>query len=55
MHVYHGQVTGGKWDATALTLQLGSVLDAVGADVPRRNLTQRLVGRLPTTSNVRLR
>ena len=55
VHVYHGQVTGGKWDATALTLQLGSVLDAVGADVPRRNLTQRLVGRLPTTSNVRLR
>jgi len=30
-------------------------LDAVGADVPRRHLTQNLVGHLPVTSNVQLR
>lgn len=54
VHQYYGQVSGGKWDETALTLSIGTILDAVGADVPRRSLTQSLVGNLPVSSNVRL-
>tara|TARA_S200002703_G_scaffold94684_2_gene81745 strand:- start:203 stop:685 length:483 start_codon:yes stop_codon:yes gene_type:complete len=54
VHTYTGQVTGGQWDDTSLNLELSSVLDAVGTDVPRRVLSQRLVGNLPITSNVRL-
>ncbi|BAQ93165.1 putative phage minor tail protein [uncultured Mediterranean phage uvMED] len=55
VHTYTGQVTGGQWDNTSLNLELSSVLDAVGTDVPRRALTNRIVGNLPTSSNVRLR
>lgn len=54
VHSYSGQISGGKWDQMALTINLSTILDAVGADVPRRNLTQNLVGHLPVTSNVRL-
>lgn len=54
VHSYTGQVSGGRWDQAALTMNLGTILDAVGADVPRRNLTQGLVGNLPVTGNVRL-
>ena len=54
VHTYTGQVTGGQWDNTSLNLELSSVLDAVGTDVPRRSLTQRMVGNLPITSSVRL-
>ena len=54
VHTYVGQVTGGQWDNVSLNLQLSTVLDAVGTDVPRRSLTRRLVGSLPITSNVRL-
>ena len=54
-HTYTGQVTGGQWDNTSLNLELSSVLDAVGTDVPRRTLTQRIVGNLPVSNNVRLR
>ena len=54
VHQYFGQVSGGKWDQVALTLSVGTILDAVGADVPRRSLTQSLVGSLPITNNVRL-
>jgi hypothetical protein len=54
VHSYVGQVTGGQWDNVSLNLQLSSVLDAVGTDVPRRSLTRKLVGNLPLTSNVRL-
>jgi len=53
-HTYTGQVTGGQWDNTSLNLELSSVLDAVGTDVPRRSLTQRMVGNLPITNSVRL-
>jgi len=53
-HTYTGQVTGGQWDNTSLNLELSSVLDAVGTDVPRRTLTQRIVGNLPVSNNVRL-
>lgn len=54
VHTYIGQVVTGAWKSAQLELALGSVLDAVGADVPRRNLTQDFVGRLPSTSNVTL-
>ena len=54
VHSYVGQVTGGQWDNVSLNLELSSVLDAVGTDVPRRSLTQKLVGNLPISNNVRL-
>jgi len=54
MHSYSGQVSSGSWDETSLDVRLNTVLDAVGADVPMRRLTQLLVGALPTTNNVRL-
>ena len=54
VHDYTGQVVGGQWDEVSLNLQLSTVLDAVGTDVPRRSLTQDLVGNLPIANNVRL-
>ena len=54
VHTYTGVVTGGQWDETTLNLELSSVLDAVGTDVPRRSLTQDLVGNLPISNSVRL-
>lgn len=56
MHSYTGQVSSGSWDDAnaSLEVRLNTVLDAVGADVPMRRLTQSLVGSLPTTNNVRL-
>lgn len=54
VHTYTGQVTGGQWDNVSLNLELSSVLDAVGTDVPRRSLTQRMVGNLPISNSVRL-
>lgn len=54
MHSYTGQVAEGGWDETSLKMTLNTVLDAVGADVPMRRLTQTLVGALPITNNVRL-
>ncbi len=54
VHGYIGQVVGGNWDNVSLNLQLSSVLDAVGTDIPRRSLTRKLVGNLPVSNNVRL-
>ena len=54
VHSYTGQVVGGQWDEVSLNLQLSTVLDAVGTDVPRRSLTQRMVGNLPISNSVRL-
>jgi hypothetical protein len=54
VHSFVGQVVNGQWDNVSLNLQLSSVLDAVGTDVPRRSLTQHLIGNLPTSNNVRL-
>lgn len=54
VHSYTGQVVSGQWDEVSLNLQLSTVLDAVGTDVPRRSLTRALVGNLPVASNVRL-
>lgn len=55
MHQYVGQVAGGSWDDATLTLEVNTILDAVGSDVPLRRLTQNLIGNIPVSSNVRLR
>ena len=55
VNTYTGVVTGGQWDNVSLNLELSSVLDAVGTDVPNRSLTQDIVGNLPITNSVRLR
>jgi len=55
VHTYTGVVTSGQWDNVSLNLELSSVLDAVGTDVPNRSLTQTLVGNLPISNSVRLR
>ena len=54
LNVYIGQIISAKWDETALTLELASVLDAVGGDVPRKRLTKQIVGSLPLTASVRI-
>jgi hypothetical protein len=54
LYSYTGQCATGSWDEASLNIRLNTVLDAVGADVPQRRLTQSLVGALPITSNVRL-
>jgi hypothetical protein len=54
VHQYVGQVSSGRWDQTALFLAVGTILDAVGADIPRRSLSQELVGNLPVTNNVQM-
>lgn len=54
VYSYTGQVGGGSWDETAVRLELNTILDAVGADVPFRSLSEDLVGPLPTSSNVRV-
>jgi hypothetical protein len=51
---YAGQITGALWGETDLRLEISSVLDAVGGDVPRRRITEDVFGPLPTTANVRL-
>lgn len=55
MHQYVGQVAGGSWDDATLNLEVNTILDAVGSDVPLRRLTQNLIGNIPVSSNVRLR
>lgn len=54
MHQYYGLVAGGSWKEAELNLTLNTVLDAVGADVPQRRLTQKLIGAIPSTSGIRL-
>lgn len=54
VHEYYGRIAQGKWDETSLELTVNSILDAVGADVPARRLTQRLVGAIPVTSAVNM-
>ena len=45
-------VTGFEHDSTRMSLRLGSPLDAIDQNVPRRVLTRRLVGALPSTGNI---
>ena len=52
---YVGQVSTGGWNEITVTLKLNTVIDAIGAEVPMRRLTQSLVGAIPTSSNVSLR
>jgi hypothetical protein len=54
LYQYVGQVAGGGWSDTLVTLKLNTVLDAVGNDIPKRTLHQALVGFLPVTSNIAL-
>jgi hypothetical protein len=54
LNEYVGQIVTARWDSTSLELSLASVFDAVGADVPRKRITQQLVGHLPLTSRVRV-
>lgn len=42
---YTGQVVGGRSTLTSLTLQLGSALSPVGAQVPPRKFTTAIMGR----------
>jgi hypothetical protein len=54
LHQYTGLTASGNWREAELTLTLNTVLDAVGAEVPQRRLTQKLIGSIPATSGVRL-
>lgn len=54
LHSYVGQVSSSGWSETVINVQLNSLIDAVGADVPARRLSQRLVGNLPTSANIQL-
>jgi hypothetical protein len=54
VHQYYGLVASGTWKEAELKLTLNTVLDAVGAEVPQRRLTQRLIGNIPVTSGIRL-
>ena len=45
-------VTAFSHDNSRITLQLGSPLDSVSQNIPRRRLNQEMVGALPSTGNV---
>ena len=47
-------ITGLEHDTNQLSVRLGSPLDAVSQNAPRRLLTQDLVGALPSTGNINL-
>jgi len=47
-------ITGFEHDNSRLSMRLGSPLDAISADVPRRRLTEPLVGSLPSTGQLSL-
>lgn len=51
---YVGQVVSATVAGPTIEIELGSILDAVGGDIPRRRVTEDLFGPLPTTANVRL-
>ena len=54
IYSYVGQVAASSHDETKVTLQLSSVLDAVGTDVPFRFIGENTVGAIPTSSAFRL-
>jgi len=45
-------IMGFEHDNSRLSLRLGNPLDAVSQNAPRRVLTQKLVGNLPSTGNI---
>jgi len=55
MHEYYGRIAQGRWDEASLNLTLNTVLDGVGADVPVRRLTQKLIGAIPVSNGIVLR
>jgi len=54
LYSYTGQVSSAGWEEVAVKLELSTVLDAVGVDVPFRTLSEDLVGPLPTSASVRV-
>ena len=54
LHEYVGQVSSSGWAETTINVRLNSLLDAVGADIPARRISQQLVGNIPTSSNIQL-
>lgn len=54
IYTYNGQVGASSWTETMVTLQLTTILDAVGADVPFRVIGEGLVGAIPNSSAFRL-
>lgn len=48
------QILGFSHDQLTLSVRLGSPLDAIEAEFPRRRLTTALVGQLPTTGSIPL-
>ncbi|NBS67482.1 hypothetical protein EBT31_01020 [bacterium] len=54
IYTYVGQVSSSFWDETKAVLQLSSVLDAVGADIPFRVIGETLLGAVPNSSAFRL-
>ena len=54
LHSYVGQISSAGWAETTINIRLNSIIDAVGAEVPARRITQKLVGNIPLSSNVRL-
>ena len=54
IYTYNGQVGASSWTESMVTLQLTTILDAVGADIPFRVIGESLVGAIPTSSAFRL-
>jgi hypothetical protein len=52
LHTYVGQVAGGGWRQEAVEFRLNSVLDAVGGEIPKRTLQQKLVGSIPINGSL---
>jgi hypothetical protein len=54
LYSYAGSVSGGIWKGESLALSLTSILDAVTANVPTRNLDVAQVGPLPISGGINL-
>lgn len=54
LYSYTGSVSGGVWKGESLGLSLTSVLDAVSANVPARNMEVAQVGPLPISGGINL-
>lgn len=54
LFTYVGRATSGGWNASSLSIELTSVIDAVQDSVPTLTLQQKLVGSLPMTSSVNI-
>ena len=52
IYEYFGACSSGGWDESTIQISLGSVLDAVQANVPGRRLYRKQVGNIPFTAQV---